>query len=209
MEVICLDLEGVLVPEIWIAVARETRIDELKLTTRDISDYDELMNHRLGILNREGITLKHIQDVIATLEPFDQALEFIDQVRSETQLVILSDTFEQFASPFMRKLNWPTLFCNTLIADSSERILGYRLRQKDGKRKAVESFKAMGLRVFAAGDSFNDVTMLLAAHSGMFFRAPQAIREQYPQLPAARFYGELIEKIRKFVRKDPHDKAPA
>ncbi len=203
MEVICLDLEGVLVPEIWIAVARDTRIDELKLTTRDISDYDELMNHRLEILNREGITLRHIQEVIAALDPFDDALEFIDQVRSETQLVILSDTFEQFASPLMCKLHWPTLFCNTLITDSSERILGYRLRQKDGKRKAVESFKAMGLRVFAAGDSFNDVSMLLSAHSGMLFRAPQAIREQYPQLPAAQFYGELIAEIRRFVREEP------
>jgi phosphoserine/homoserine phosphotransferase len=203
MELVCLDLEGVLVPEIWIAVAEKTGIEELRLTTRDISDYDELMNHRLGILDREQILLKDIQEVIGTLEPLDGAFEFTTQLRKESQLVILSDTFEQFASPLMRKLYLPTLFCNTLVVEENGRIAGYRLRQADGKRKAVEAFRSMGLRVFAAGDSYNDVTMLKAAHRGMLFRAPDSIKDEFPAFSAAETHSELLMGIRNFLSARP------
>jgi phosphoserine/homoserine phosphotransferase len=203
MELVCLDLEGVLVPEIWIAVAEKTGIEELRLTTRDISDYDELMNHRLGILDREQILLKDIQDVIGTLEPLDGAFEFTTQLRKESQLVILSDTFEQFASPLMRKLDLPTLFCNTLVVEENGRIAGYRLRQADGKRKAVEAFRSMGLRVFAAGDSYNDVTMLKAAHRGMLFRAPDSIKDEFPAFSAAETHSDLLTGIRNFLSARP------
>ena len=203
MELVCLDLEGVLVPEIWIAVAEKTGIEELRLTTRDISDYDELMNHRLGILDREQILLKDIQDVIGTLEPLDGAFEFTTQLRTESQLVILSDTFEQFASALMRKLDLPTLFCNTLVVEENGRIAGYRLRQADGKRKAVEAFRSMGLRVFAAGDSYNDVTMLKAAHRGMLFRAPDSIKDEFPAFSAAETHNELLMGIRNFLSARP------
>lgn len=203
MELVCLDLEGVLVPEIWIAVAEKTGIEELKLTTRDISDYDELMNRRLGILDREGIFLKDIQTVIETLEPLDGAGEFVRQLREESQLVILSDTFEQFAAPLMKKLDLPTLFCNTLIVEKNDRISDYRLRQTDGKRKAVEAFRSMGLRVFAAGDSYNDVTMLKAAHQGMLFRAPDSIKDEFPMFPAAENHEELYSGIQNFLGNPP------
>ena len=203
MELVCLDLEGVLVPEIWIAVAEKTGIEELRLTTRDISDYDELMNHRLGILDREQILLKDIQEVIGTLEPLDGAFEFTTQLRKESQLVILSDTFEQFASALMRKLDLPTLFCNTLVVEENGRIAGYRLRQADGKRKAVEAFRSMGLRVFAAGDSYNDVTMLKAAHRGMLFRAPDSIKDEFPAFSAAETHSELMLGIRNFLSARP------
>lgn len=203
MELVCLDLEGVLVPEIWINVAEKTGIEELRLTTRDISDYDELMLRRLGILDREGILLKDIQDVIETLEPLEGALEFVKAVESETQLVILSDTFEQFAAPLMRKLEYPTLFCNTLEIDEGGRIAGYQLRQSDGKRRAVEAFGSMGLRVFAAGDSYNDVTMIKAAHSGMFFRAPETIKAEFPEYPVVDSYRGLLDGIRGFLSTRP------
>lgn len=200
MEVVCLDLEGVLVPEIWIAVAQKTQLEELKLTTRDISDYDELMNMRLDVINREGIVLQDIQEIILTLKPLEGALAFLSTLRSETQLVILSDTFDQFAAPLMKQLNWPSLFCNTLKVDEMDRIIGYRLRQNDGKRKAVESFRAMGLKVFAAGDSHNDVTMIQAAHSGMFFRAPKSIAQEFPHFPCIHSYEDLLEGVRVFLR---------
>ncbi len=203
MELVCLDLEGVLVPEIWIAVAAKTGLDELKLTTRDISDYDELMNYRLKILDREGILLKDIQEVIGTLKPLEGAKAFADTVRSITQLVILSDTFEQFASPLMKKLDWPTLFCNTLVTGEDGRITGYRLRQSDGKRKAVESFRAMGLRVFAAGDSYNDVSMIKTAHAGMFFRAPQSIKDEFPQYSVVEDHEGLLAGIQQFLAERP------
>ncbi len=206
MVLVCLDLEGVLVPEIWIAVAEKTGIKELLLTTRDISDYDELMNHRLDILDREGILLKDIQNVIETLKPLDGAYEFIRQLREESQLVILSDTFDQFAAPLMRKLEMPTLFCNTLVVEENNRIAGYTLRQTDGKRKAVEAFRSMGMRVFAAGDSYNDVTMLKAAHQGMLFRAPNSIKEEFPLFTAGETHAELLSEIRNFISTVP---APA
>ena len=202
MELVCLDLEGVLVPEIWIAVAEKTGIKELRLTTRDISDYDELMMRRLGVLDREGILLKDIQDVIGTLAPLEGALDFVRSLREETQLVVLSDTFEQFAAPLMRKLENPTLFCNTLEIEDG-RIAGYRLRQSDGKRKAVEAFRNMGLRVFAAGDSYNDVSMIQAANGGMFFRAPESISEAFPQFPVAEEHSGLLKGIRDFLSSRP------
>jgi phosphoserine/homoserine phosphotransferase len=199
MKLVCLDLEGVLVPEIWIALAEKTGLEELRLTTRDISNYDELMDYRLKILDREGIVLKDIQNVIETLDPLEGALDFTRSLREKTQLVILSDTFDQFAAPLMRKLEMPTLFCNTLIVDSSGRITGIRLRQKDGKRKAVEAFRSMGLEVFAAGDSYNDVTMLKAAHEGMLFRAPRSIQEEFPSFSAAISHEELLSGIQRFL----------
>ncbi|MCG8453614.1 MAG: bifunctional phosphoserine phosphatase/homoserine phosphotransferase ThrH [Spirochaetales bacterium] len=199
MKLVCLDLEGVLVPEIWIAVAERTGIEELKLTTRDISDYSELMNRRLGVLDREGIRLPEIQDVIRSLSPLEGAMEFVNTLRQETQLVILSDTFSQFASPLMEKLAWPTLFCNELIVEENGRISGFQLRQQDGKKKAVAAFHAMGMHVFAAGDSYNDVTMLQEADKGMFFKAPQSIRDEFPALGGAETHPELLEGIRKFI----------
>ena len=199
MELVCLDLEGVLVPEIWIAVSEKTGIKELRLTTRDISNYDELMAHRLGILDRHKIRLKDIQEVIGEITPLEGALEFTRQLRSETQLVILSDTFEQFATPLMRQLDLPTLFCNTLKVDKKDRIIGYTLRQPDGKRKAVEAFKSMGLRVFAAGDSYNDVSMLQAADQGMLFRAPDSIKDEFPQFHAAENHSDLLVGIHEFL----------
>ena len=203
MGLVCLDLEGVLVPEIWSAVANKTGLDELKLTTRDISDYDELMNYRLGILDREGIGLNDMQEVIRALSPLEGAVEFTAELRSRFQLVILSDTFEQFAAPLMKKLDRPTLFCNTLIVDDRGRITGYRLRQQDGKRKAVEAFRTMGLRVFAAGDSYNDVTMLQVADRAMLFRAPDTIKAEFPQFAPAESYASLMRGILEFLKVRP------
>lgn len=200
MELVCLDLEGVLIPEIWIAVAEATGVEDLKVTTRDISNYDELMHYRLNILQREGILLQDITEVIRTLEPLPGAVHFSTRLRSETQLILLSDTFREFARPLMEKLDWPTLFCNTLEVDDSREITGYRLRQPDGKRKAVESFRAMGLRVFAAGDSYNDVSMLQAAHTGMFFRAPESIKNEFLEFSAVEGYEELLAGIRNFIK---------
>ena len=200
MKLICLDLEGVLVPEIWIALAEKTGLEELRLTTRDISDYNKLMNHRIEILDREGIVLKDIQNVIATLEPLEGAADFTKTLREESQLVILSDTFEQFAAPLMKKLNMPTLFCNTLVIEKNGRVAGIKLRQNDGKRKAVEAFRSMGLDVFAAGDSYNDISMLKAAHKGMLFRAPQSIKEEFPLFGTAQTHNELLIGIREFLR---------
>jgi len=203
VELVCLDLEGVLVPEIWIAVSEKIGLRELRLTTRDISDYDELMSHRLGILNRAGIVLKDIQNIIEALEPLEGALDFSRKLRRETQLIILSDTFEQFATPLMNKLELPTIFCNTLVVEESGRIASYHMRQSDGKRKAVEAFRSMGLRILAAGDSYNDITMLKAAHQGMLFRAPEAIKEEFPDFAPAETYQELLMGIQNFVNTRP------
>ena len=179
MEVVCLDLEGVLVPEIWIAFAEKTGIEKLRLTTRDVPDYDVLMKGRLDILREHGLKLADIQSVISSIEPLEGAKEFLDELRSVTQVVILSDTFREFASPLMRKLAWPTIFCNSLVVDDDGNITGYTLRQKDGKRKAIEHLQAMGFRCFAAGDSYNDLTMIKTADSGSLFRAPENILEEY------------------------------
>jgi phosphoserine/homoserine phosphotransferase len=189
----CLDLEGVLVPEIWIGVAERSGIAELRLTTRDVPDYDELMTRRLRILDENGLGLPDIQAVIGAMSPLPGAREFLDALRERMQVVILSDTFYQFAQPLMRQLGWPTLFCNTLEIEAGGRVRGYRLRQRDGKRCAVAAFKSLNFRVLAAGDSYNDTTMLEEAHAGVLFRPPDNVAREFPQFPVTRGYGELRE----------------
>ncbi|MCL2791823.1 MAG: bifunctional phosphoserine phosphatase/homoserine phosphotransferase ThrH [Spirochaetaceae bacterium] len=201
MFVICLDLEGVLVPEIWIGVSKKTGIDELKLTTRDISDYDVLMKKRIGILEQHNLKLKDIQDVIATIKPMDGAREFLDTLREMTQVVILSDTFTQFAAPLMKQLGWPTLFCNELIIDKEGKVADYRLRQKDGKKYAVMGFHSMGLKVIAAGDSYNDLSMLKEADAGILFCPPDKIVEENPDIPVSLDYDDLLKRIKMFMEK--------
>jgi phosphoserine/homoserine phosphotransferase len=191
MLVACLDLEGVLVPEIWINVALRTGIDELKRTTRDEPDYDKLMQQRIGILDRHGLKLADIQRVIGTIEPLEGAAGFLDWLRERFQVLILSDTFDQFSKPLMQKLGWPTLFCNTLGIDASGRIAGYRLRQKDGKRRAVVALQSLAFRVIAAGDSYNDTAMLAAADGGILFRPPDNVVREFPQFPVTKTYDEL------------------
>jgi len=191
VEIACLDLEGVLVPEIWINVAERTGIDALCATTRDIPDYDELMRQRLGLLDEHGLTLDCIQEVIAGLGPFDGAIEFTNWLRERFQLVILSDTFYEFAAPLMRQLGWPTLLCHRLDSDASGRITGYRLRQIDPKRQAVKALQALNYRVIAAGDSYNDITMLSQADAGIFFSPPDNVVTEFPQFPVTRDYDQL------------------
>ena len=195
MKLVCLDLEGVLVPEIWINFALDTGIEELKKTTRDEPDYDKLMNYRLDILDAKGLKLPDIQRVIGGMDPLPGAVEFIEELRSKTQVIILSDTFEQFAKPLMKKLAWPTLFCNTLEVENDGRISGYRLRQQDGKRKAVEGFHSMGLKVIASGDSYNDLSMIKKADAGVLFTPPQSIVDENPEIPVATNYSELMKEI--------------
>lgn len=191
MEIVCLDLEGVLVPEIWIGVAERTGIDALRATTRDIPDYDELMGQRLRLLDEHGLTLDDIQQVIAGLTPLDGAVEFVGWLRERHQLVILSDTFYEFAAPLMRQLGWPTLLCHRLQVDEARRITGYTLRQPDPKREAVQAFKGLNFRVLAAGDSYNDTTMLAAADAGILFCPPDNVVAEFPQFPVTRSYDEL------------------
>jgi len=191
---VALDVEGVLLPEIWIAVAERTGIDELRRTTRDEPDYDVLMRSRLALLGRHGLTLSLITDVIAGLRPLPGAVEFLDALRARTQVILLSDTFAQFAHPLMAQLGWPTIFCHDLrVVD--DRIVGYRLRLADQKRKSVEAFRALGFRVVAGGDSYNDVSMLLAADTGLLFRAPANVRAEYPQLSAYDDYDAFAAAI--------------
>ena len=191
LNVITLDLEGVLVPEIWIEFAEITKIPELRLTTRDVPDYDVLMKQRIGLLKQHGLKLKDIQNVIRKMEPMDGAKAFLDGLRAQTQVVILSDTFTQFAGPLMEKLGLPTIFCNTLLIDGEGNVSGYKLRQKDGKKIAVQGFHSMGLKVFAAGDSYNDTGMLQEADAGFFFCPPDSIVKQFPNIPVTRNYQEL------------------
>jgi len=195
VKIVCLDLEGVLVPEIWINVAERAGIDELRLTTRDIQDYDELMAHRLSILDSHRLGLADIQAVIATLTPLEGAAEFLDGLRDACQVIILSDTFYEFAAPLMRQLGKPTLFCHRLEVDEDGRITGYRLRQADQKRRAVESLKGLNFSVIAAGDSYNDITMLQSADRGILFRPPAHLPGEYPELPVAVEYLELRRLI--------------
>ena len=191
----CLDLEGVLVPEIWINVADQTGIAALRRTTRDDPDYDKLMRARLEILAQHKLTLRDIQAVIAAMGPLPGAREFLAWLKSRAQVIILSDTFYQFASPLMRQLDWPCLFCNSLEVDSESRITGYRLRIEDGKRRAVLALRDLNFRVVAAGDSYNDTSMLLAADAGFLFRAPDNVKAEFPQLRAYETYAELTEAI--------------
>ncbi len=187
----CLDLEGVLVPEIWINVAERTGIAALRRTTRDEPDYDKLMRGRIAILDEHKLGLPDIQAVIATMDPLDGALDFIEWLRSRTQVIILSDTFAEFAQPLMRKLGWPTLFCSSLEVEPSGRIAGYRLRIDDGKRRAVEALRSIAFRIVAAGDSYNDTTMLKAADAGILFRPPANVIADFPQFPVTTTYDEL------------------
>jgi phosphoserine/homoserine phosphotransferase len=187
----CLDLEGVLVPEIWINVANRTGIAALRRTTRDEPDYGKLMRGRIAILDEHKLGLPDIQAVIATMDPLDGALDFIEWLRSRTQVIILSDTFAEFAQPLMRKLGWPTLFCNGLEVEQSGRIAGYRLRIDDGKRRAVEALRSIAFRVVAAGDSYNDTTMLKTADAGILFRPPANVIADFPQFPVTTTYDEL------------------
>ena len=191
MKIICLDLEGVLVPEIWIGVAERTGIEELRLTTRDISDYDVLMRRRLEILDEKGLGIGDIHEVIDTLDPLPGALEFLDSVRASVQVAILSDTFYQFAEPLMRKLRWPSLYCNDLEIDGEGRVTGYRLRQPDQKRMAVQAFKALKFDVLAAGDFYNDLSMLTEADAGVLFRPPEKLVAEYPDFPVTQTHEEL------------------
>lgn len=191
MEIACLDLEGVLVPEIWIGLAEKTGIDELRATTRDIPDYSELMSQRLAILEREGLGNQDLQAVIATLEPLPGAVEFTNWLRERFQLVILSDTFYEFAAPLMQQLGWPTLLCHRLDIDESGRIRDFKLRQTDPKRAAVQAFQGLRYRVIAAGDSYNDTSMLSQAEAGILFSAPKNVIDEFPQFPAVHSYDEL------------------
>ena len=192
--IVTLDLEGVLVPEIWIAVAERTGIDDLRRTTRDEPDYDVLMRYRLDLLERHGLTMSLVSDVIAGLEPLPGARAFLDELRSLTQVVILSDTFEQFAAPLMVHLGMPTVFCHRLVV-AEDRIVDYRLRQPDQKREAVRAFHGLRYRVIAAGDSYNDTTMLSEANHGILFCAPDNVKAEFPQFPAVETYDDLMSKI--------------
>ena len=197
MHVVCLDLEGVLVPEIWINFSKDTGIEELKLTTRDIPDYDVLMKKRLGILKEHGLKLQDIQKVIEGMDPLEGALDFLDCLREKTQVILLSDTFIQFAEPLMKKLSRPTLFCNSLVIDKDGNVADYTLRQKDGKKHAVAALKSIGFTVIAAGDSYNDTTMLKEADAGIFFRPPETITSEFPRFPVTHEYADLMTEIEK------------
>jgi phosphoserine / homoserine phosphotransferase len=198
--VACLDLEGVLTPEIWIGVAERTGIPELRRTTRDEPDYDKLMRFRIELLERRGLGLRDIQEVIAGLDPLEGAREFLAWLRERHQVLILSDTFYQFAAPLMRKLGWPTLFCHDLEIDARGRISGYRLRMRDQKRASVEHLRALQFRTIAAGDSYNDTSMLAAAHAGILFRPPPNVRAEFPQFPVTESYAELCRAFESAAR---------
>jgi phosphoserine/homoserine phosphotransferase len=199
MKLVCLDLEGVLVPEIWIAFADTTGISEFRRTTRDEPDYDKLMKYRIDLLDKNNFKLADIQRVISAMEPLPGAYDFALSLREKTQLVILSDTFEQFAKPLMEKLSWPALFCNNLEIAADGKVTGYRLRQQDGKKQAIKAFKSMSLKVFAAGDSFNDLTMIQEADSGCLFCAPDTIRKDYAHIPCVDTFDDLMSEIDKFL----------
>ena len=196
MNIVCLDLEGVLVPEIWIAFAEASGIPELKKTTRDEPDYDKLMKWRIGILKEHGLGLKEIQDTIATIDPMPGAKEFLDELRSMTQVIIISDTFTQFATPLMKKLGWPTIFCNSLeVADSGE-ITGFNMRLPDSKLNTVKALQSIGYETIASGDSYNDLGMIKASKAGFLFRSTDKIKADNPDLPAYESYEDLLAAIR-------------
>jgi phosphoserine/homoserine phosphotransferase len=192
--IVTLDMEGVLTPEIWIAVAEKTRIPELRRTTRDEPDYDQLMRYRIEILDRHGIQLSHIQEVIGTLRPLPGAGEFLDALRAQVQVIILSDTFEQFAQPLLRQLGWPTLFCHRLIVEN-DHIAGYQLRQPNQKQKSVAALQSLNYHVISAGDSYNDTAMLKEANAGFLIFAPEKVKREFPQFPAVESHAELLQLI--------------
>lgn len=197
MNIVCLDLEGVLVPEIWIAFAEASGIPELKRTTRDEPDYDKLMKWRLGILKEHGLGLKEIQDTIAKIDPMPGAKEFLDELRSMTQVIIISDTFTQFATPLMKKLGWPTIFCNSLEVAENGEITGFKMRIEQSKLTTVKALQSIGYETIASGDSFNDLGMIQASKAGFLFRSTDKIKADYPQIPAYETYDELMAAIKK------------
>ena len=197
MNIVCLDLEGVLVPEIWIAFAEETGIPELKRTTRDEPDYDKLMNYRINILKEHGLGLKEIQETIAKIDPMPGAKKFLDELREMTQVIIISDTFTQFAGPLMKKLGYPTIFCNSLeVADDGE-ITGFKMRIENSKLTTVKALQSIGYDTIASGDSHNDLGMIKASKAGFLFRSTDEIKKEYPELPAFETYAELMDAIKK------------
>ncbi len=196
MNIVCLDLEGVLVPEIWIAFSKASQIPELKRTTRDEPDYDKLMRWRIGILKEHGLGLKEIQETIAKIDPMPGAKEFLDELRSITQVIILSDTFTQFAGPLMKKLGMPTIFCNTLEASPDGAITGFRMRIANSKKASVQALQSIGFQTIAAGDSFNDLGMIEASKAGFLFKSTEQIKKDYPQYPAFEEYSDLLEAIK-------------
>ena len=199
MNVVCLDLEGVLVPEIWIAFSKESGIEVLKRTTRDEPDYDKLMKWRLGILKEHGLGLKEIQETIAKIEPLEGAKEFLDELRSLTQVIIISDTFTEFAKPLMEKLGWPTIFCNSLeVADNGE-ITGYKMRCEQSKLSTVKALQSVGFDTIASGDSYNDLAMIKAGKAGFLFKSTEQIIKDNPDIPAFETYGELLDAIKKVL----------
>ena len=197
MNIVCLDLEGVLVPEIWIAFAEATGIPELKRTTRDEPDYDKLMKFRIGILKEHGLGLKEIQDTIATIDPLDGAKEFLDELRSITQVIILSDTFSQFAGPLMKKLGYPTIMCNELVVANNGEITDFKMRCEKSKLTTVKALQSIGYDTICAGDSHNDLGMILNSKAGFLFKSTDAIKAEYPNLPAYEEYDELLNAIKK------------
>ncbi len=200
MNIVCLDMEGVLVPEIWIAFSEESGIPELKRTTRDEPDYDKLMSWRLGILKEHGLGLKEIQDTIARIDPLPGAKAFLDELRSLTQVVILSDTFEQFAKPLMEKLGWPTIFCNTLEVAESGEITGFKMRCEKSKLTTVKALQSCGFDTIAAGDSYNDLGMIQQSKAGFLFKSTEQIKGEHPEVPAYEEFGELLEAIKGALR---------
>lgn len=197
MNIVCLDLEGVLVPEIWVAFAEETRIPELKKTTRDEPDYDKLMKWRLGILKEHGLGLKEIQETIAKINPMPGAKEFLDELRSMTQVIIISDTFTQFAAPLMKKLGWPTIFCNSLEVAENGEITGYRMRVENSKYSTVKALQSIGFETIASGDSHNDLGMIKASKAGFLFKSTEQIKKDNPELESYETYEQLMEAIKK------------
>ncbi len=196
MDIVCADMEGIFTPEIWINVAEKTGIQELRLTTRDVADYDVLMKKRLAILHENGLKLKDITNVIARMNPLEGAMDFLNWLRSCTQVIIVSDTYEEFAKPLLGKLGWPTLFCNTLTIGTDGSITGYNLRQKDGKCKVILSLKKLNYRVIAIGDSYNDITMMKEADVAFLFRPPDNVKAEYPEFPVSYKYAELKNLIK-------------
>ena len=199
MKLICLDLEGVLIPEIWIAFSEVTGIPEFRRTTRDEPDYNKLMNFRIELLAKHKLKLKDIQKVIGNVEPLEGAGDFLAVLRKKTQFIILSDTFAEFSGPLIAKLDYPTLFCNSLEIAADGSVSGYRIRKEKGKKCAVAAFKSLNFKVFAAGDSYNDLEMIKEADSGCLFRAPENIRKEYPHIPSTETYEEFMEKIEEFL----------
>ena len=201
MNIVCLDLEGVLVPEIWIAFAKASGIPELKRTTRDEPDYDKLMNWRLGILKEHGLGLKEIQETIATIDPIPGAKEFLDELRKTTQVIIISDTFTQFAAPLMEKLGWPTIFCNSLEVAENGEITGFKMRIENSKYTTVKALQSIGYETIASGDSYNDLAMIQASKAGFLFRSTEQSQKDYPELPAFERYEDLLAAIEQELQK--------